>query len=892
MIKNYTLSLLFLILFLPLARGQHTPCAVNTSCQTARFLDIPQSQTRYCFTACNTDMPAGPVIDNGQACGWMANPAAWFQFNTGDNNRAQFSISSEALKHPKVALLKYCDSLLECNPSITSLTPQTDYFLVVTDENADQGDFDLCITLFYATDSCLFRQSLDIIGTSLGSPVSGPFKPCEEITVRYRVAFDRKGDNWIHSIVPQISSCYDYQQGQEPDNSVRPSVNNTWFWVDNGVLTWKAEQDDACLVGYNAADGRLLMKGEPGFLPFGGEEACSSTGTPMPSAWVGPSFSETCESSEPNFSWGDNSSGTHEVTFTLKIPCDACTSGCNDYTITMANFGDGQTGGYRSSYCSGSVMASRRFNVSCCEKPSLTAENDLICSKSRFRPDIHVVPAGSTFSWEVITPEGVLGAAAGNSDENGTIDQLLVNNTDQNQKVIYKIMPVSPTGCPGDTVTAEVTVFPAIFSNIEPDLVNCLDSFFYLEVYPEGGTGDDFTYQWSTGSTNNWVYLLTDQNMTLTLQIKDEIGCTETDTFTITTITEPVALPANQSLIGNNVAFIYNYNTFSVAPFEWAQFYEWSIDGVVVGYGRTSEFRIPLLSIGTHSLCVRASNSCDYEGQSICWELKIIESPLKSDCTGAELVCDKKDKTVTFPGTPGLMYELNTGDFCYGNTYGEQNSIWYTFEIIRDGKFWFTIKPRSQVDIDFIVFKKVDDLKCYTKQSVRCSYAGGGDCNGNLGLSPDETDDFEGGGCGDTQNNFLAALDCKAGDVYYLVINLYNTSDQLTFDMDFCGDALLSCDTDSTACIPLKADAAIDAGQVTVMPNPSNGSFNILVPSYFAGSIEMVNTQGRIEKKVSVSRGTSNLSFDRSGLRPGMYSLLFKDASGRFNCAKKLMIIN
>jgi len=890
MIRTCTVILFVLFSGINPAFSQSAPCSDNISCDMARVLSVPVSGIQYCFTGCNEGMPAGPKLDQGQGCDWMANPAAWFRFNTGDNNRAQFSVSSDALRHPKVALLKYCDSLVECNPSITSLAPQTDYFLVVTDDNAAEGDFDLCITLFYATDSCLFRQSLDIIGTSLGSPLSGPFKPCEEIRVRYRVAFDRKGDNWLHSIVPQISSCYDYQQGQEPDNSVRPSGNNTWFWVEEGVLTWKAEQDDACLVGYDPADGRLLMKGQPGFVPFGGEEACSSSGTPMPAAWVGPAFSETCGSSEPNLAWGDNRSGTHEVTFTLKIPCDACPGDCNDYTVSMAYFGDGQTGGYRSNYCSGSVMASRRFNVSCCEKPSLTAENDLICSKSRFRPDIHVEPAGSTFSWEVIAPEGIVGAMAGKSGD-GPIDQLLVNNTDENKKVIYKIVPLSATGCPGDTVTAEVTVFPAIFSNVEPDLVNCLDSFFYLEVYPGGGTGDDFTYQWSTGSTDNWVYLLTDHDLTLTLQIKDEIGCTETDTFFITTITEPVALPADPSLKGNNVVFIYNYNTFSVAPFEWAQFYEWSIDGVVVGYGRTSEFRIPLLSIGTHNLCVRAYNSCDYEGQSICWELKVIESPLKSDCTGAELICDKKARTVTFPGTPGLMYELNTGDFCYGNTYGEQNSIWYTFQIIRDGRFWFTIKPRSQVDIDFIVFKKVNDLGCYTKQSVRCSYAGGGDCNGNLGLSPDETDVYEGGGC-DTQNNFLAALDCEAGDVYYLAINLYNTSEQLTFDMDFCGDALLSCDADSSACIPLNTAAPFDAGQVTVMPNPSDGNFDILIPSYFAGSIELVNTQGRVEKKVCVSRGTSTLSFDQSGLSPGMYSLLFKDVSGRFHCAKKLMIVN
>ena len=296
------------------------------------------------------------------------------------------------------------------------------------------------------------------------------------------------------------------------------------------------------------------------------------------------------------------------------------------------------------------------------------------------------------------------------------------------------------------------------------------------------------------------------------------------------------------------------------------------------------------MSLGTHNLCVRASNSCDLEGQSICWEIKVIESPLKTDCTGAELLCDKKFRNMTFPGSFGLVNELNTGDFCFGNTYGETNSQWFTFDIKKAGKFWFTISPEDPMDIDFIIFKKKDEDGCYTKESVRCSYAGGGECNGDLGLSPDETDTYEGGGCNTDLNNFLAALDCQVGETYYMVILAYNTSDKRRYTMSFCGDALLSCDEDSTACIPLSVDQSKKDSKVRLYPNPNSGSFNLEPGKAFVGSIEIYDIAGIKVYEKKIDDGVEVEKIELMDPKPGFYNAIIRSSDHQIISRNKVVI--
>lgn len=132
----------------------------------------------------------------------------------------------------------------------------------------------------------------------------------------------------------------------------------------------------------------------------------------------------------------------------------------------------------------------------------------------------------------------------------------------------------------------------------------------YIGVNPYGGSGGGYVLNWSTGDFHtNWIGLVVDKDTTITIEIEDDGGCTETDTFHITPITESVSMPVNTQLIGNTNLYIFNNSSFSVDQFPLAQSYEWTFDGVVMGEGSEVEFRIPYTTQGAHTLCVRASNS-------------------------------------------------------------------------------------------------------------------------------------------------------------------------------------------------------------------------------------------------------------------------------------------
>ena len=853
------------------------PCANNGSCQTAEEIIFPASMNQVCVIGCNNDMPHGPKLNGAGACNFMANPTAWYVFNTGDNNRASFNISSTDLTNPKFALFSSCDQWLECNPSISILESNTDYYIAVTDDDGLEGDFELCMNLYHASDSCLKSHKLEIIGSSMGSPLEGPFKPCEEITYRYTVNFDKTGSNWIHSIIPVISDCFDYIQNTEPLNTILPEGNAKWSWVDADSLHWKPSANEESLIGVDANSGKLCLLGAPGCIPFAGGTACSSEGTSLPGGWVGAVYSDGCKSISPNQAWGDSRVGNHFVTFTLKIPCDACeNTTCNDFSVSIANFGDGQTGGYSSNKCNGSVMASKKILVKCCQQPSLDSVDAVICSKAAFDPTLDLQPSNSTIEWTVTAPDGLMGAFAG---EGSGINQRLQNTSDEEQTAVYHIIPISPSGCKGDTTSIKVIVKPDILSNISHDLVNCKDSLLYIEADAQGGSGDGYSYSWSTGSDNESITILTDEAKTMTLTITDDEGCSQTDTLKITTITDPVSLPSSVKLTGSPTVFIDNFNKFSCEAFPVAQFYEWSIDGIVVGYGRVTEFRIPYLSLGTHTLCVRASNSCDLVGQSLCWDIKFIESPLNMDCTGAEYVCNKNKKSLTFPGSYGLAQELNTGDYCSGTTYGETNSHWINFDIAQAGKLWFTIKPKNPLDVDFVVFKRVDDGGCYTKKSVRCCYSSSGACNLDLGLSPDETDVFEGGGCENGNNGLLAALDCEVGDSYYLVILAYNSTEKTKYSIEFCGTALMTCD--DYVCETLGSTSLISSNSLKVFPNPNDGNFTLELPHIMSGTLEIMDTNGKIIKNQRLIDYEKNQNISIKGLSPGLYNIMIRDTYGK-----------
>jgi gliding motility-associated-like protein len=505
------------------------PCDTNGDCASAIPIDIPNSAEAVCITGCNTGMPDGPILTGGGACTNMNNPVAWYSFNSGNNNTAVINFSSADLTNPLYALFNSCNSWVECNPVSVDVIPNTTYYIAVTDADGAEGNFDLCVTLLNISAPCITSQSLTIIGASQGSPLTGPFKKCEEVRFKFTTNFIKIGSQWIHSMMPVISPCFDYAQGTEPLPSLKPTGNASWNWYPAGTVYWKSLDNSAGAIGINTSTGNICIIGTPDCIAFTGGGNCSYAGTSMPAGWIGTSYSGTCSSSLPNLSYGDSAPGPFSVEFTVKIPCSACTDqSCNDYTVAIGAFADGQTGGWQSSSCNGHSLLTKKITVQCCTEPTMTLVDGTTCSNVVFFGDITLDPPNSTIEWTVVNANGVLGATSGSGT---TFSQTLVNNSSTPVTVVYQIIPISPTGCVGQPQLLNVLVYPKVIANAGPDKSSCPGATVTLGGNPTagGGAGAPYIIEWSTGESTETIEVSPTINTTYTVTVTDSYGCKSTD---------------------------------------------------------------------------------------------------------------------------------------------------------------------------------------------------------------------------------------------------------------------------------------------------------------------------------------------------------------------------
>lgn len=182
-----------------------------------------------------------------------------------------------------------------------------------------------------------------------------------------------------------------------------------------------------------------------------------------------------------------------------------------------------------------------------------------------------------------------------------------------------------------------------------------------------------------------------------------------------------------------------------------------------------------------------------------------------SDCASALPICSKQTIHVdSVHGSGADNTELNEAT-CFLNgvpTNVEGNSYWLRFTVAQSGTLFFTATPDTpDDDLDFVLFQLEDSSNCQSKQMLRCMAAGdipgiNSPCNGPTGLLPGETDTSEDAGCSDVDDNsFLAPVDLLVGETYVLCVQnftIYNG-----FRIQFCGTALLGCETDTCAALSL-----------------------------------------------------------------------------------------
>lgn len=169
---------------------------------------------------------------------------------------------------------------------------------------------------------------------------------------------------------------------------------------------------------------------------------------------------------------------------------------------------------------------------------------------------------------------------------------------------------------------------------------------------------------------------------------------------------------------------------------------------------------------------------------------------------------------------------------------------WLKYNFDSDGDFKFTLYPTSmKTDLDFFVFYSTGD--CNSLTNIRCMLSGSDDnprCMGTTGLRESSMDTYEYTGCDYYDDNYLAPISVKAGDILYVVI--YNISnDGSEYRVIHDGTASLACNTS------IKSHVTAE-----IYPNPSSGklkisSYNLLSKKV---GIEIYDSAGKNQMRQTV----------------------------------------
>lgn len=255
-----------------------------------------------------------------------------------------------------------------------------------------------------------------------------------------------------------------------------------------------------------------------------------------------------------------------------------------------------------------------------------------------------------------------------------------------------------------------------------------------------------------------------------------------------------------------------------------------------------------------------------------------------ADCASALEICNKQTLHLAAAGAGNDPTELNNATcFLNGVPVGvESNSVWIRFTAAQGGSLWFIIRPDTpSIDLDFVVFR-LPAGDCANKELLRCMAAGDfqfpSSCMGPTGLLPGQTDISEDAGCTDPDDdNFLAPLELQAGETCVLAINNF-TSVLDSFTVEFCGSALLGCETEICNTLLNATDDQPEIQAFHVYPNPTTTGtmqveWKLSKPERVTSTL--YNAVGAPIRTVAgdFPSGTNAVSFETAGLPAGLYVL-------------------
>ncbi|MGY5846651.1 PKD-like domain-containing protein [Salegentibacter sp. HM20] len=286
-------------------------------------------------------------------------------------------------------------------------------------------------------------------------------------------------------------------------------------------------------------------------------------------------------------------------------------------------------------------------------KPSpvvVASFSNQICSEETTNISLSSSVNNTGFTWTVVAPAGIEGAASGSLATEGTIEQELINTTSQAQTVIYRITP-DANNCSGATIPISITVNPT------PD--------FDITI-PECVTSVDLTNS-SIKNNNNLTYTYwEDEDATLEVSNPKEVGlgtyfikgesaqgCSNTKEVIITQITPKLTSSAIVDEVCSGASFYYEFESNIPAKnYYWVRREREGINGTESGEGNIED----ILTNNSQStitveyeIIIESENGCVVgEENPIIIEVPVSPSP--------KLTGDK-----TFEVCSGQEFDTNNG---------------------------------------------------------------------------------------------------------------------------------------------------------------------------------------------------------------------------------------
>lgn len=412
----------------------------------------PDNEALVCASGCTAGYGPGPDFSSGN-CPDFVNPTAYFFVTTDTfSDLLTLSVNSFEFNQPQLALLKSvnCTSfqVVKCGTGINgsvvlpyiAIDPKASYVVAISDAEGNIGGFELCATTV-DVEFCNKNDVMYATHTSLNSPLKGPYKPGEEVTICYELRdWNKLECNGFQGLVPTFGPGWDpasfdlFGEPLQTDSLLAPATEGFWQWYEVGKVHYNITNP---INGYDGGQG-------------------------MPAGWYFTNTADPPPTDNPDQTTGDidNCLATPDkwkVCFTLKV-VDECESNL-DCSIGMKTFSDGEIGINPSLACAYDQEEVYSAYMVCCLNPNMQNIQDFsACSGDTisFQPETNLLPP-VTYTWIANADPFISGATPGTNQNQ--FYQILTNDAAIPLKVRYSIRAQNDD-CQTEIENFEVTVIP------------------------------------------------------------------------------------------------------------------------------------------------------------------------------------------------------------------------------------------------------------------------------------------------------------------------------------------------------------------------------------------------------------------------------------------------